>query len=207
MKEAIIEKLENQFSESIYTECKVVYIFSLIRKYYEKYLGGIKNMPSTLRLFSNWVLHIDLTGFDTTRNFLKMIDECVPSILGPTDLIREHNLYQELVHFITLKKELNEFLVSVNIDPISSKELWRKFILELVEVLKDGSLKCNSPDLINISEIQFSTEQASGLLPLQFIYEISLIRVVNHLKKLRIALGVVGGVPEINHTVSVKLVS
>src|SRR5437764_13141045 len=116
MENDIVQKLRQQLSSPVTTECKVVYVLCQARKLLDKN----PPIPSlfTLRLYCNWALHVDLDRDGTTRSFLQSIDEFVFNSVDPSgkeDLVEEHKLFIELFYLDRFRAELKSFLDSYNL--------------------------------------------------------------------------------------------
>src|ERR1017187_804388 len=107
MENSIIRKLSDHLREGIDTECEVVYLLCEVRKLLDK-----KTYPGpqfTLRLYSHWALHVDLTHEKNTLPFLRQVDRYVGSVYGkgvPSDFSAEEHMRREFGFLFTFKDEL-----------------------------------------------------------------------------------------------------
>lgn len=146
MKSKIIQKLNTLISRGIATEPEVYYIIGQSRKYLEVEFSDKtsreKEYP-TLSLFENWVLHSKLEGTGAQKK-LREYAEYLRKEGGkrePFDLMINISIFADL------KTDLQKFCSAYGLNPnFLTKNSWKKFLLLLIEILKDlplfGSKGC-----------------------------------------------------------------
>ena len=68
----IVSKLNKHLSQSVETECSVVYLLAEVRKILEKDTQDPETFA--LRMYCHWALHVDLTYRNTTKHLLEKVD-------------------------------------------------------------------------------------------------------------------------------------
>ena len=114
MTKDIIGKLREHLSKPVDTECSVVYLLAEIRKLLDRDKPDPK--PFALWMYCHWALHVDLTKSNTTRRFLKQVDDFITSIVagfppnGTYTLIDSHNLFEDFVYLDAFRTQLRDIL-------------------------------------------------------------------------------------------------
>lgn len=153
----IINKLKTYLSLEEYSEPIVVYILVEIRKILE---NEDNNMYPLLRFYCNWVLHPKIDRLSAVRDILnKIAEEHKKGEHGKTDL--------DFINFIHLNEELKRFFLEKNISTnlLNDREKWRKFKINLINILKDCPLEVSSdfkPILVEKLVLKKCEESTNG---------------------------------------------
>lgn len=137
MKSQIIQKLNALISKGITTEPEVYYLIGQSRKYLEEELPNKtsreKEYP-TLSLFEDWVLHNKLEGISAQ----KKLSEYAALLIKEDGKREPFDLMSNISMFADLNTDLQKFCSAYGLNPkFLSKNSWKKFLLSLIEVLKD----------------------------------------------------------------------
>lgn len=137
MKSKIILKLDELISKGINSEPEVYYIIGQSRKYLEQEFPvkafREKEYP-TLSLFEDWILHSMLDGPGAQRK----LSEYAAHLKKANGERKPFDLMTNISIFADLKTDLLKFCSTYG---LSSKFLlknsWKKFLILLIEILKD----------------------------------------------------------------------
>jgi hypothetical protein len=114
----------------------------LIRKLLDKMSQTDQNPYLTIRLFCNWVAHIEITNSNTGLRLLAEINDALVSIKNSTDTIAMRTVISHAIGFSVLRKELKSFFGHIGVDDIlvSDNNIWGIFISNLIEIIRDVPL-------------------------------------------------------------------
>jgi hypothetical protein len=192
MQNAIVEKVRAELLGSVDTESKVVYFLCETRKILD--YQDPKHLPSPLRMFCHWALHVQLTGKGTTKPFVEKVDAVVWNLLngittGET-VAAETALFREFAFFDTFRSELRGFLAAqrLPVDMCDDDDRWFDFLRAYAGVIEDGSLFC---ELTTITGVTFTKERSvlkDSRLPFATKWVISLKKPFRDFTKLDIEL-------------------
>ena len=95
-----------------------------------------------IRLFSNWVAHVEITQSNTGLRILSAINNALVSIKNSTDMVAMQTKVSEAIGFPALRKEMRLFFGHIGVDDIlvSDNYLWAIFISHLIEIIRDVPL-------------------------------------------------------------------
>ena len=152
MEDQIVAKLRSELERGITTECQVVYVLVEIRKLLDR---DTKNAPpyNSLRLYSNWVVHVELTGLQA-QNVVKRADAFYPKIMAGTLNEEEKGDFARIFSLDVFREELNHFLEHKNLTSFSDSA-WNIFLACFLNVIEDCQLACRAKDetLSHVDEV------------------------------------------------------
>jgi hypothetical protein len=110
----------------------------LVRKMLDKMSQSDSNKYLTLRLFCNWVAHIEITNSNTGLRMLSKINDAFVRIKGYTDSMKIREEISNAIGFSTLRVELKSFLnkFEINDTVISNNVNWANFLDNLIEMIR-----------------------------------------------------------------------
>jgi len=158
----IVSKLNKHLSQSVETECSVVYLLAEVRKILEKDRQSPE--PFALRMYCHWALHVDLTRPNTTKHFLEKVDSFVLNNVsglesdGRCSFLDEHHLFQEFSYLDSFREQLRSFLdrYALPTDLCDDDPAWTSFISAYAGVIEDGTLSCGTSNRLQaIQEVTF----------------------------------------------------
>ena len=133
-------------------ECEVLYLMVQIRKILD--CGG--NSYKTLRFYSNWVLHSELSKTATTKLLVDIFDAGIDGKKDGRDNAR--NLISSSSSFFTLntfKNDLKGFVNEHNLPGnILSNANWKNIRRLLLELIKDCPVSFVPTEIINLRVIK-----------------------------------------------------
>lgn len=132
----IVAKKENVDEDNIRS------LMILIRKMLDKMSQPEQNNFLTLRLFCNWVAHVEITQSNTGLRILAEINDTLVSIKNSANLIEMRTKMSNAIGFSILRKELRIFFQTIDADDvlISTNNIWAFFIDNLIEIIRDVPL-------------------------------------------------------------------
>jgi len=158
-RESIIEtKLTKLLESGIDTEEKTLYLLAEIRKVRNKQSED----KTILDLYADWVLHIELNSSNFHHKLLHKIDASIEEGMCLEDIKNTiYNADSDFFKLKDLKNELEKFLKNrlLSYDLTNNNKNWRLFVKNLLEILKEGSLK---PKTENIREMSIEEDDAGN---------------------------------------------
>ncbi len=133
----IIAKKEHIDEDSIRS------LMILVRKLLDKMPQSDQNLYLTIRLFCNWVAHIEITKSNTGLRILAKINDTLVSSKDSKDTIAAmRTKMSQAIGFSVLRKELKSFFSHIGVDDIlvSDKNIWAVFLDNLIEIIRDVPL-------------------------------------------------------------------
>ena len=143
MKDDLIKKICNTVAKrSDLEEADVRSLMILIRKLLDNMSDADQKPYLTIRLFSNWVAHIEITKSNTGLRILSAINNALVSIKDSVDPVIMRTKMSEAIGFPVLRKEMKMFFGQIGVDDIllSDNNLWAVFITHLIEIIRDVPL-------------------------------------------------------------------
>ena len=158
MVEDILQKIRKHLERPIEREADVVYLLAEVRKII--YAEKPRPWPLSLWMYCNWAVHTDLGEPDTTRDFLRRVDDYVLSnVQGynsetQRDFIAEHMMSMDFIYLQGLREELRNLLGRYGIVCALCEDdnQWYRFVQELAGVIEDGTLTTGKTDKLKIVE-------------------------------------------------------
>jgi hypothetical protein len=143
MKKDLIQKIEAFLAqkENI-NEADVRSFMILIRKLLDQISQIDQNSYLILRLFCNWVAHIEITNSNTGLRLLAEINDVLVDTKNSTDTTAIRVLISQAIGFQVLRKELRAFLGSFDVGEnlTINNNTWAVFITNLIEIIRDVPL-------------------------------------------------------------------
>lgn len=95
-----------------------------------------------IRLFSNWVAHVEITQSNPGLRILAAINSSLVSIKDSADTLVMQTTMSNAIGFPALRKEMKLFFGFIGTDDIlvSDNNLWAIFIAHLTEIIRDVPL-------------------------------------------------------------------
>lgn len=137
MEDQIRRKIGAELERRITTECQAVYLLVELRKLMDRQAGG-KGRFELLRLFCNWVVHIELTN--TLAKRIVRAADSLYSKLASSNYHDTNNLRQ-IFSLDVFRNELGEFLEENKFARFSESE-WSVFSACVLNVIEDCPLLC-----------------------------------------------------------------
>lgn len=156
MRDTILEKIRVVLEAGVDNECKVVYVLAESRKLLDKYPPD--PLPSLLKMYCHWALHIDLTRWTHTQRLLTQVDAFTERVLSrKTNVVEDHRLFREFALFETFRDQFKLFLRSYDLPTAVCDDgaRWHEFLEHYAAIIEDGSLSCSaaSGDLKFVKEV------------------------------------------------------
>lgn len=126
----------------------------LIRKLLDKMSQSNQNLYLTLRLFCNWVAHIEITQSNTGLRILAGINDALVRVKDSTDLAEIQKKTSNAIGFSVLRQEIKLFFKNIVIDDnlVSINKTWVLFLGNLIEIIRDVPL--SFPPLSKLTKSQ-----------------------------------------------------
>lgn len=133
---ATVAKKENIDEESIRS------FMIVVRKLLDKMSQSNQNLYLNVRLFCNWVAHIEITKSNTGLRILAKINDTLVSIKDSMDTIAMRTKMSQAIGFPVLRKELKSFFSYIGVDDtlVSDNNIWAVFLDNLIEIIRDVRL-------------------------------------------------------------------
>lgn len=143
MEKDLIAKIETAIAKKVnLKEEDVRSLMILIRKLLDKMPQPDQNLYLIMRLFCNWMVHIEITQSNTGLRILSEINDAFVSVKNSTDTTAMRTKMSEAIGFSALRKELKSFFSRIGIEDIlvSDYRIWAVFISNLIEIVRDVPL-------------------------------------------------------------------
>lgn len=143
MKDDLIRKIRSTVSKNEnLEEADVRSLMILIRKLLDIMPESDQKSFLVIRLFANWVAHIEITQSNTGLRILSAINSALVSIKDSTDIIAMQTKMSEAIGFPALRKELKLFFDHIGVDDalVSNNHAWAILISHLIEIIRDVPL-------------------------------------------------------------------
>jgi len=133
---AIVAKKEHVDEDNIRS------LMILVRKLLDKMPQADQELYLTIRLFCNWVAHIEITQSNTGLRILAGINNTLVDIKNSTDIIEMRTKMSQAIGFPVLRKELKTFFSHIGVDDVlvSNNNIWAVFVDNLIEIIRDVPL-------------------------------------------------------------------
>ncbi|MGD0209511.1 MAG: hypothetical protein ABSC14_00860, partial [Desulfomonilia bacterium] len=95
-----------------------------------------------IRLFCNWVAHIEITNSNTGLRILAEINDAFVNVKDSINTKEIQNKVSSAIGYPALRKELKSFLGRIGVDDtlVSDNRVWTIFITNLIEIIRDVPL-------------------------------------------------------------------
>ena len=123
-------------------EANVRSFMILARKLLDSMSNADQNSFLILRLFCNWVAHIEITNSNTGLRILAEINDALVEVKDSKDSITMQTIISKALGYPALRKELILFLNKIGVDNILviDNNIWAVFITNLIEIIRDVPL-------------------------------------------------------------------
>jgi hypothetical protein len=152
MQDQITKKIAAERERGITTESQAVYLLVEIRKFLDR-KGASAPAYESLRLYSDWVVHIDLKG-PRAQSIVKRADAFYPKLIAGELTKDERSDFGKMFLLDRFREELGQLFAALNIRPFEDTE-WNRFLSCLLNVVEDCPLFCKNGGalLANVDEV------------------------------------------------------
>lgn len=114
----------------------------LIRKLLEMMSQSDQSQFLILRLYCNWVAHIEITQSNAGLRILGEINDTLVDVKDFTDINKIQTKMSEAIGFPALRKELRQFYQKFSVEEtlVQNNSVWAVFLTYLFEIIKDVPL-------------------------------------------------------------------
>ena len=143
MEKDLITKIRNTVAKNKdLEEADVRSLMILVRKLLDNMPQSDQKPYLTIRLFSNWVAHIEITQSNTGLRILSAINNVLVSVKDSVDAVAMQTKMSEAIGFPALRKEMKLFFGHISVDDmlVSDNNIWAIFINHLIEIIRDVPL-------------------------------------------------------------------
>lgn len=132
----IVAKKESVDENNIYS------LIILVRKMLDKMSQSDQNLYLTLKLFCNWVTHIEITQSNTGLKILAEINDTLVDIKNSTDITELRRKISGAIGFPILRKELKLFFKNIGVADtlVLDNNIWAAFLDNLIEIIRNVPL-------------------------------------------------------------------
>ena len=150
MEDDILQKLRAELERGISTEPQIVYLMVKIRKLLDLDRPH-SAVYSTLRLYCDWCVHVELCGA-RAQEIVRKMDALYPDMLGGTLSTEGKSYLRDIFAFSKFHDELDQFL-RYRCLPTLSETQWHSFLTGFLNAVEDCSLKVTGTKLTNVDEV------------------------------------------------------
>ena len=143
MRDRIREKLAGVVRDGATSEALVVYFLVEVRKLMDRESVPAADYPS-LRLYSNWVMHVELTNRQA-QELVEKADAFYQKLKAGELPEEEKADFREVFNFTAFCNELTHFL-SANRLPDFDDRWWNAFLTHFLNVVEDCPLVCKAQE-------------------------------------------------------------
>jgi hypothetical protein len=143
----ITAKIRAELERGITSESQAVYLLVETRKLLDRdRMKGV--LPDdfrpyeSLRLFTDWAVHVCLSG-PRAQNIVKKADAYYPKMINGTLSHEEKADFARTFALNTFRHELSQFLQAKNLPPFSDAQ-WNFFLKSFLNVIEDCPLFCKA---------------------------------------------------------------
>ena len=143
MEKDLIKKIRTFVAQKEHIdEANVRSFMILARKLLDTMSKADQNSFLILRLFCNWVAHIEITNSNTGLRILAEVNDALVDIKDSRDSIAMQTIISQALGYPALRKELKLFLNKIGADNILAidNNIWSVFIDNLMEIIRDVPL-------------------------------------------------------------------
>ena len=143
MEKDLIKKIRTFVAQKEHIdEANVRSFMILARKLLDTMSKADQNSFLILRLFCNWVAHIEITNSNTDLRILAEVNDALVDIKDSRDSIAMQTIISQALGYPALRKELKLFLNKIGADNILAidNNIWSVFIDNLMEIIRDVPL-------------------------------------------------------------------
>ena len=123
-------------------EVDVRSLMILVRKLLDKMPRSDQDLYLIIRLFCNWVAHIEITKSNTGLRILAEINDVLVSVKKSKDTTEIQTEISQAIGYPALRKELKSLFDHIGVDDtlVSDDLVWAIFITHLIEIIRDVPL-------------------------------------------------------------------
>ena len=123
-------------------EADVRSLMILVRKLLDKMPRSNQDLYLLIRLFCNWVAHIEITKSNTGLRILAEINDVLVSVKKAKDTTEMQTKISQAIGYPALRKELKSFFDRIGVDDtlVSDNNVWGIFFTYLIEIIRDVPL-------------------------------------------------------------------
>jgi len=123
-------------------EADVRSLMILVRKLLDKMPRSDQDLYLTIRLFCNWVAHIEITKSNPGLRILAQINDALVSVKKAKNTTESQTKISQAIGYPVLRRELKSFFDHIGIDDtlVSDNNVWAIFITYLIEIIRDVPL-------------------------------------------------------------------
>lgn len=143
MEDDLINKIKKTVAKNKnLEEADVRSLMILVRKLLDKMSRSDQKLYLIVRLFCNWVAHIEITNSNTGLRILAEINDTFVSVINSTDTNEIQTKISSAIGYPALRKELKSFFGYIGVDDnlVSDNNVWAIFIANLIEIIRDVPL-------------------------------------------------------------------
>jgi hypothetical protein len=161
MESELLHKIQKTLAGGISSECKVVYLLVEIRKLLDREKGS-GALYSSLRLYCNWVVHIELSR-GQAQNTVRLADSIYSKLSHSIPISEEEKTnFHSLFSLETFREDLNQFLVDHKLD-VFTETRWNVFPAHFLNVIQDCPLVFRAPQAgVKDVEVLLTREVGEG---------------------------------------------
>ena len=165
MRKDLVTKISNTVAKNKdLEEADVRSLMILIRKLLDTIPETYPNPWPTIRLFCNWVAHIEITQSNTGLRILSAINNALVSVKDSDDPFVMQTKMSEAVGFPILRKEMKQFFGHIGVADmlVSDNIIWSVFITHLIEIIRDVPLSFPKLSTLNPTKRRIYEEIAQN---------------------------------------------
>jgi len=143
MKNDIITKIKHAIAKNDrLEEADVRSLMILVRKLLDKMSQSDRASYLIIRLFCNWVAHIEITNSNTGLRILAEINDVFVNVKKSKNTIEIQTKISSAIGYPALRKELKSFFNCIGVDDtlVTDNKVWAIFITNLIEIIRDVPL-------------------------------------------------------------------
>lgn len=142
MEDQLKTKIKAELKRGIKSESQVVYFLVEIRKLLDKSKHAIPY--NSLRLYSNWVVHVELTHAQA-QNIVRKADVLYPKLIAGTLNNADKADFSRIFSLDIFREELSQFLNDKGLGSFS-EPAWNTFVACFLNVIEDCPLACKAKE-------------------------------------------------------------
>jgi len=139
----LITKIRNTVAKNgKLQEADVRSLMIILRKLLDKMPQSDQQSFSTVRLFANWVAHVEITQSNTGLRILSTINSALVTYKDSADTDAMRATISQEIGFPTLRREMRLLFGRIGVDDrsVSDNDIWAVLVTHLIEIIRDVSL-------------------------------------------------------------------